>query len=152
MSEWVLEPPRRAGEIALGMPFDVAWRLLRGAEGFVSPPPGETRSRGFAHYENGLTVTIGTDSQDRVEYVEIYRPAHGVTVVFDGISIFGERADDVIEQLAARTRILIEEDGFRFVAPDLLLSLWRDMVPDGPQDEDGQYFDSVLMARPGYYG
>lgn len=39
-----------------------------------------------------------------------------------------------------------------FVAPDLLLSFWRPFDGDDqPDDEQGYYFNSVLVARPGYY-
>jgi hypothetical protein len=36
--------------------------------------------------------------------------------------------------------------------PDLLLSLWRPFeADDDSHDEQGHYFNAVLLARPGYY-
>lgn len=42
--------------------------------------------------------------------------------------------------------------GRSVTAPDLRLALWRAVIPEGSADEDGRYFESVLVARPGYYG
>jgi len=39
----------------------------------------------------------------------------------------------------------------RSTAPDLLLALWRAVVPEDDNDSDGRYFESVLAAMPGYY-
>ncbi|WP_259464901.1 hypothetical protein [Streptomyces sp. TLI_171] len=38
------------------------------------------------------------------------------------------------------------------IAHDLLLSFWRPFeADDDPSDEQGHYFTTVLLARPGYY-
>jgi hypothetical protein len=50
-------------------------------------------------------------------------------------------------------QVRVEEGGDSFVVPDLLLALWRGSNdPDDP-DEDGKprYFESVLVAAPGYF-
>ena len=39
-----------------------------------------------------------------------------------------------------------------FLAPELLLSLWRPVEPDDePNEEQGYFFGSVLLAASGYY-
>jgi hypothetical protein len=53
--------------------------------------------------------------------------------------------------LRRTTTVLDKDDGCSFTAPDLLLALWRPFAPYEPDDEDGRYFQSVLVAEPGYY-
>ena len=55
-------------------------------------------------------------------------------------------------KLGAHTSIEVDEGGRSVTAPDLLLALWRPVVPEGDCDRDGWYFESVVMAGPGYYG
>ncbi len=44
------------------------------------------------------------------------------------------------------------ENRASFVAPDLLIALWRPFAADDePEDDQGYYFSSVLLAKPGYY-
>jgi hypothetical protein len=40
--------------------------------------------------------------------------------------------------------------GEAFTAPSLLLSLWL-VTPESPHDQEGRFFGSVLIARPGYH-
>ena len=37
------------------------------------------------------------------------------------------------------------------IAPSLLLSLWRPVTPESPDDQEGRFFASALIARHGYY-
>ncbi|WP_203736681.1 hypothetical protein [Catellatospora chokoriensis] len=66
------------------------------------------------------------------------------------VDVFGMTALEVVERLRGHTRVVeaAEQEGC-FVAPDLLLSLWRPGVD--PDDEETHYFSAVLLARPGYY-
>jgi hypothetical protein len=57
---------------------------------------------------------------------------------------FTTPAEDLVAALRQRVTVVEDEDGSSYVAPDLLLSLWR------PDAEDG-HFEGVLVARPGYY-
>ncbi|MCX4389164.1 hypothetical protein OG777_19845 [Micromonospora peucetia] len=80
-----------------------------------------------------------------MEAVEIYRPLDQVTrVVYDGISIFGDRADAVEFELARRLRLEVINDGSTVVAPDAFLAFGKSLSESG-------YFDSVVVAAPGYY-
>jgi hypothetical protein len=87
----------------------------------------------------------------RLLAVEIYGPGQDAEVMFGSISLFRLTADDVIRRLSAVTTVRVDEGGYGVTAPDLLLALWRGVVPKGPDDEDGRHWQSVLMAKPGYY-
>ena len=63
-----------------------------------------------------------------------------------------EPAADVTERLRALHRLDVSEGGCSFTAPDLLLALWCPVVPEGPEDDEGRYFSSLLVAAPGYDG
>ncbi len=53
--------------------------------------------------------------------------------------------------LRRHTTVYQEENGHAFTAPSLLMSLWRPTVPGSPDDEEGRFPESVLVARSGYY-
>lgn len=147
----IIDPPRSVGPIEIGMPFEEANSLLRGIPGFVSPAPGEEYAPGFAYYQSEMSIAVDPGVGDRVRSIEIYRPERGVNIWFRDLSIFNVPVDEVIHFLNQITAIDIEDDGRTVIAPDLLLSLGRSVLPEGPQDEYGRYFESVLVAAPGYY-
>jgi hypothetical protein len=98
-------------------------------------------------------ISIGC-VRDRLEAVEITRPQVPVDMVrFRGVDVLGLPARVVVERL--RERIAIEpwdNDPASFVAAGLTLSLWRPFEgDDDPDDEQGYFFTTVLMAGPGYY-
>ncbi|MFQ6198178.1 hypothetical protein [Streptomyces sp. NPDC000405] len=74
-------------------------------------------------------------------------------VLFRGIDVFGLSARQVVTRMSEITTIIADDDDpASFVAPELLLSFWRPFEgDDAPEDEQGYYFNSVLLARPGYY-
>ena len=100
---------------------------------------------------SGLSIFVYFDVVDAVEAVEFGRSQGSDFVSFRGIDIFGTPADTVVEKLREHTSVDIDEGGHSATAPDLLLALWRSVVPENDNDPDGRYFESVLMARPGYY-
>ncbi|MER7417830.1 hypothetical protein ABT346_13775 [Micromonospora peucetia] len=92
-----------------------------------------------------MTIQAHGDRNGIVEAVEIYRPLDRATrVVYDGISIFGDYADAVKLELARRLRLEVINDGSTVVAPDAFLALGKSLSESG-------YFDSVVVAAPGYY-
>lgn len=149
--ELIIDPPRGAGPIAIGMPFHQAEDALRAIAGFVPPRPGKRVAPGFAHYESEMSIAVEPDRSGNVRSIEVYRPTLGVDVLYRDISIFGLPADDVIRRLSGYARLEVDGEGLRVLAPELLLSLSRDTLPEGPDDEDGRYFEAVLVAAPGYY-
>lgn len=148
-----LEPPHRVGPFEIGMPFGATQQALKNFTGFVhlGRVPGGQANPSFGHYSSGLSIAIESDYQGRLLAVELYRPHRDIEVRFGSISLFGLEANDVVEQLRGHTTVNLEEGGHGAVAPHLLLALWRGVVPESPDDEDGRYWESVLMAAPGYY-
>ena len=101
---------------------------------------------------SGLSIFVYFDHDDFVEAIEFGRPGSGDDVVsYRGINLFNTPADELIERLSADDRTEVSEGGRSVTAPDLLLALWRAVISEGSADEDGRYFESVLVARPGYY-
>lgn len=147
----ILDPPNGIGFIEIGMPFDEAVRILNGLPGKKPLRPGRREQPGLAHYDTGLAVGAGTLDARVVNSVEIWRPHHDVRVMFRDIDVFAIPAIDLTDRIRAVTPVEVHEDGRRVVAPELLLALWRAVLPEGPDDEDGKYFESVLVAAPGYY-
>ncbi|MFJ5273877.1 hypothetical protein [Streptomyces sp. NPDC088358] len=77
---------------------------------------------------------ISTDCvRDMLEAIELGRPSTPTDrVSFQGVDVFGPPA--------------------RFIAQDRPLSFWRPFAADDePEEEQGYYFSSVLVAQPGYY-
>lgn len=72
-------------------------------------------------------------------------------MTYDGLNIFQTPAAELVDALALKTEVLEEENGHSFTAPNLLIALWRPTLPEGPDDDDGKYFEAVLIAKPGYY-
>ncbi|GAB2974772.1 hypothetical protein [Saccharothrix stipae] len=149
--ELVIDPPRGVGPLRIGMPFDEAVELLRSLDGYRPPEPGRTNQPGYAHYESELTISLSPDREGRVRAVELYRPERGVTILFGDIAVFDTPADEVIQRLSGVARLEVEDGGLHVVAPDLLLALGRPFRSDGAEEPEGWYFESVLVAAPGYY-
>ncbi|HEV3380320.1 MAG TPA: hypothetical protein VG142_05010 [Trebonia sp.] len=99
-----------------------------------------------------MTISVSHNFGYAVNSIEIHRPSHDVRILFRGTDVFEMLAVDVIDRLQAIVHLEIEDGGLSAVAPDLLLALWRGVLPESPEDEDGRYFESVLVAAPGYYG
>ncbi|MEU9266391.1 hypothetical protein AB0E04_13205 [Streptomyces sp. NPDC048251] len=138
------------GDLALGMPIEDAERVLREMPGFVPPTAGEVRNKGFAHYDSELSISLDFDSRGVVRAIELFRPDRDVQVAFRGLLLFEESADVVISRLSGMCRIEIEDEGLNVTAPDVFIGLWRRVTPEISGGEDGRYFESVLIAAPGY--
>ncbi|MFF4658143.1 hypothetical protein [Streptomyces sp. NPDC001381] len=145
-----LDPPRGMGDLVIGMPIEDAERILREIPGFVPPAPGEVRNKGFAHYESELSISLDFDPRGVVRAIELFRPEGDVQVVFRGLSLFEEPADVVISRLSEIFRVEIEDEELNVTAPDVFIGLWRSVTPEGSGGEEGYYFESALIAAPGY--
>ncbi|CAN3980768.1 hypothetical protein [Kitasatospora purpeofusca] len=145
-----LDPPRGFGDLAIGMPIEEAEQILREIPGFMPPRVGEVRNKGFAHYDSELSISLGFDSRGAVNAIELFRPGGDVQVTFRGLSLFGEPADVVIARLAEMFPLEIEDEGLNVTAPDVFIGLWRSVTPEDSGGEEGHFFESVLIAAPGY--
>ncbi|MFC9435717.1 hypothetical protein [Nocardia sp. NPDC057030] len=150
--EFELDPPRGVGPLHVGMMRADAVAALRSlclADDIVE----SDGSRPHIVRPSGLMIRIEC-SDDRLLSVELGRPETDAdTVRFQGIDVFARPAREVVDRLGERVSIEpADDDPASFVAPDLLLSLWRPFeADDDPDEEEGFYFSAVLLAAPGYY-
>jgi hypothetical protein len=106
------------------------------------------------HRSSGLSIFIYFDSTDRLEAIEFgASPGTVERVMYAGVPIFDMHADEVLRHLGRRTTVTEspKEPGRSFTATELRLGLCRGAVPESPTDPDGRYFESVLVAKPGYW-
>jgi hypothetical protein len=148
----VLDPPYGVGPLRIGMAraeANAALEQLRDADAVsASDVPGRHVIR-----PSGLVVSIGC-MHERLQVVELHRPETGAdTVRFRGIDVFSLPARQLIEQLREEIEIRQDDDDpASYCASELVLSLWRPFAADDEPDEaQGYYFSTVLVAAPGYY-
>ncbi|MET9436672.1 hypothetical protein [Streptomyces sp. NPDC006551] len=146
-----VDPPDRVGPVALGMSIDDAESALRALEGFQGTGASQVPVRGQANYASGLSIHTHLESDGLVNAIEVFRPHRDDVVKLYDIDVFGLPADVVVENLGRSVELEEEEGGRTIVAPSLLVALWRPFVASDETDEQGYYFQSVLLARPGYY-
>ncbi|GGQ44302.1 hypothetical protein [Couchioplanes azureus] len=150
MLEVKLDPPRGAAGVEIGMTMEAAEQVLASLPGYVGPGRAKG-SRGTAHFSTGMTIQAHGDDAGRVEAVEIYRPTEpGVRVLYGDISIFEEPAEIVEGRLAGRLPLQVIDDGLTVVAPETFMALGKSTSVYGDDSESG-FFESVVVARPGYY-
>lgn len=102
---------------------------------------------------SGLMISVHF-MRGQLEAVELGRPAAATDRVrFRGLDVFSMPAREVVRVMREHTRVQEDpDDRASFVAPDLLLSFWRPFAADDePEEAQGHYFSSVLVAQPGYY-
>lgn len=145
-------PPERVGPIRIGSTIEEAETALRAIPGYAPPAESGMPTRGNANYESGMKIEVETAPGGTVKSIQVYRPYDPVAVEYRGIDLLRTSAAQVIERLGAFTGLEESEGGCTYTAPELLLALWRPFVEDeDPDEEQGYYFQSVLVARPGYY-
>ncbi|MCX5387427.1 hypothetical protein [Streptomyces sp. NBC_00083] len=102
---------------------------------------------------SGLMISIHC-TRDMLEAIELGRPSTSTDrVFFRGLDVFAIPARELVHRMGEYTSIEADpDDPASFIASDLLLSFWRPFAADDePEEEQGYYFNSVLLARPGYY-
>ncbi|MFI9781134.1 hypothetical protein ACIHCV_42055 [Streptomyces sp. NPDC051956] len=147
-----LVPPIGIGPLRIGMSRDDATRALDSLSD-VKEVSAADQAGQHIFRPSGLMVSIGC-MHNRLESVELGRPSAPSDLVgFRGIDVFGLPAREVVRRMAEVAAIEpADEAPASFVAADLLLSFWRPFEADAePDEEQGYYFSSVLLARPGYY-
>jgi hypothetical protein len=150
----VLRPPDTVGPLRIGATGQDTVNTLREiGVPLVLCRVGGSRPGWGVDRPSGLFIGAYFDADDCVEAIEVGRPGANTddTVTYHGLDVFTTPAADLVTQLRRHTTIHEEEDGHAFTAPDLLMAFWRPIEPETPDDEDGRFFESVLIAQPGYY-
>jgi hypothetical protein len=148
-----LRPPDAAGPLRIGADRAELIAALRefGVPRLVTRAPGRIPSWAVDR-PSGLAIRCHVDRAGHLDAVEFGRPTTNADAVrYQDLDVFGAPAEEFVATLRRRAHVVEEEHGYAYVAPDLLLSCWRATTPKDPDDTDGRYFDSVLIARPGYY-
>jgi hypothetical protein len=148
--ELVLDPPNGVGPLQLGMTQDEA-RVALETFGPLAPTAyGELA----VHLTSGLGISVGFGvgpTRDRVNAIEVWRPHEHDVVLYRDVDLFGLPAVEVVERLRRHIAVVPNEDDAGFTARALYLALWRPFAADDDPDEtEGHFFQSVLVARPGY--
>ncbi|MER5600452.1 hypothetical protein [Streptomyces sp. NPDC002265] len=148
-----LAPPNGGGPLRIGMTRQSANAALDSLRDLStvseSDRPGQHVLR-----PSGLMISIHC-MRDMLEAVELGRRPSTQTdrVVFRDLDVFAIPARELVRRIGEYTSIEADpDDPASFVASDLLLCFWRPFAADDePEEEQGYYFSSVLLARPGYY-
>ena len=147
------------GAVGLGMSREEA-RAVVSSWGKVEPfsrgtklQPGELAD--WFVLRDGMAVFVYCDTDGFVNAIEVSSPGHGVVasdqVSFDGVDLFVDPADAVIDALRERGHIMeVGHRGYTSTAPEIYLTLWRDGDPINEMTGLPMYFESALIARPGY--
>ncbi|WP_238019923.1 hypothetical protein KZZ52_26720 [Dactylosporangium sp. AC04546] len=147
--EFVLDPPNGVGPLRLGMAPDEARAALETLGPLESTAHGELA----VHLTSGLGFSVGFGigaTRDQVNAIEVWRPHQRDVVLYRDVDVFGLPALVVVERLR-RHIDLVPNDDDGFTARELYLTLWRPFAADDDPDEtQGHFFQSVLVARPGY--
>jgi hypothetical protein len=139
-----LVPPDGVPPLLLGMSVDEAMAAMRawgtpehvGVRGEIQlrvKDDALTRDI-FAFFEDGKSVTA----------IEIWRPTGAeVCVLWEGIDIFGSAADQILAEVERRGTTIDLSERSHPVLPDVAIGFtW---------ERRGNRFESVLVAKPGYY-
>ena len=150
--EFELAPPTGVGALVIGMSRQAADQALASFRDPSAVSESDQPGR-FVFRPSGLMISTHC-SRGELEAVELGRPANDRdTVRFRGVDVFRLPAAVVVARMRDLTTITeAEDDPASFIAAHLLLSFWRPFEADNaPDEEQGYYFSSVLLARPGYY-
>ncbi|MDX2825291.1 hypothetical protein PV416_30460 [Streptomyces ipomoeae] len=147
-----LAPPTGVGPLRIGMTRLAAHTALDSLRDLSavseSDQPGQHVFR-----PSGLMISIHC-MRDMLEAIELGRPSTQTDrVLFQGVDVFALPAREVVRCVGEFTSVEEDpDDAGSFIARDLLLSFWRPFAADDePEEEQGYYFSSVLVAQPGYY-
>ena len=148
--EFLLDPPYGIDPLRLGMTQDEARAALETLGPLQRTAYGEVA----LHLASGLGFSVGFGvgaTLDRVNAIEVWRPHELDVVRCRDVDVFGLPALDVVEQLGRHVEVVANDEDAGFTARELYLALWRPFAADDDPDEtQGHFFQSVLIARPGY--
>ena|SRR5437899_7549978 len=141
-------PHSGAGEIRLGMTRRDVRRLLGEPARSYYKVPGATLTDTYF----GSDLQVAYDAADRVEYIELDGPG-AIDAVFHGGSLLNVPAEEVRDWMKQFAEYDPDDPelGYSYVYPTLDLSLWRPVLPENPDDNEGRFFRSVGVGRSGYF-
>jgi hypothetical protein len=146
-----LSPPFGAGPIRIGMSHADAHAALA----TLGTPEAYGSGWVVHRSSSGASVFAYFDMSQVVEAIEVYTPVAGADewdrVFWAELDVFATPVEELVAQLRQRTTVIEEENGHSYTLPELLLAFWRSITPETEDDLEGRQFESVLVARPGYY-
>jgi hypothetical protein len=147
--EYEIAPLKGVGSILLGMRREVS-RNAMGTSPKTVRKSSAAESLTDAYNESAFQIFF--DAKDAVEYIEL-SSGGPIPVIYKGIPVFETPADDLIEviSLDAPYDENDPELGYSYVFPLLELSVWRPVIAESRNDEDGRYFSTIGIGRKGYY-
>jgi hypothetical protein len=142
----ILEPPVGLPPLLLGMDVDAAEGAMRfwGTPERLKVPEGAPPQLTVRDEARGLHVMAFFEDGASLTAIELMRPDRpDVTVLWEGIDIFGQSDEEVLAALGER--------GFAVDPSDPLHPYFDEITLGFDRDHERGYFESVLVARPGYY-
>ena len=99
---------------------------------------------------SGLMVDF--DEIGKVEFIELARSTKFIASFHDK-DLHSLLAEDAVAWVSTfgTLKTDIPEAGYSFVFPDMQISLWRGVLPEDENDDQGRYFEAVGAAREGYF-
>lgn len=144
-----IEPHIGAGPIRLGQSREEVHGIMGAPFRPYSKVPGEPLTDTYF----GTDLQVYYDAGDRVEYIELDGPGF-INPTLRGRTLLFAPAEDVIDWMRGIADFDADDPelGYSYDDPALDLSLWRPVIPGGPEDVEGLTFRSVGVGRLGYYG
>ena len=95
---------------------------------------------------------VSYDENGRVEFIET-AASNDFRVLFHSFSLHGMTAEDAVRLVAQFAEYDRDhpERGYSYIFPALQLSLWRPVLPSGPDDIQGRHFEAVGLGTEGYF-
>jgi hypothetical protein len=97
---------------------------------------------------------VDYNAAGEVEYIELSRRGP-FDVFYKGTNVFVTEVVQLVDFIFLDAPYDDDDPelGSSYIFPRLALSLWRENVPEDNLDEDdqGQFFDTVGIGKPGYY-
>jgi hypothetical protein len=144
-----LVPLESLGPIRFGMTRqEVREAMLDEPETFEK---GEGGPEIDGYFDLALQVHFRGEDE-RVCFVEAAADA-AFRVRFQGKFPLEVKADEAIRLLRSQAPFDADDPelGYGFVFPALETSLWREVMPEHPADEEGQRFSSIAAGEMGYF-
>jgi hypothetical protein len=145
-----IKPLVGIGPVRLGMSCEEV-RLVMGVEPNVFQKSQNSQQTADAFHNNGFQVFY-TGEQPTVEYIELSRDCD-FSVFIDGIDVFSMPANELIMNITQKSNFDQNDPelGYSYVFPEWELALWRPVVPENDDENDGRYFSTIGIGIHGYF-